>query len=148
MAQIPGIGGGTEPDIGTEHRLTALETRLDVILPTLATKADIAEVKTAIAESKSSLLIWGITTAVAVVAILVSLMLFLAQQLEATPSNSNESGLQSMVSQLPTISAPTSTSAPTTVPKPKQYIVPTERPQSGLLRMAVVGHDRTFRVDG
>ena len=73
-------------NVETEHRLTALETRLDVILPTLATKADIAEVKTTIAEAKSSLLIWGITTAVAVVAILVSLLFFLARELEAMPA--------------------------------------------------------------
>ena len=36
-------GGGEPPDneLSTEHRMTALETRLDTILPTLATKADI-----------------------------------------------------------------------------------------------------------
>ena len=33
-----------------EERVTILETRLDAILPTLATKADIAEVRTEIAE--------------------------------------------------------------------------------------------------
>ena len=35
--------GGEPPDnaLTTEHRMTALETRLDTILPTLATKADI-----------------------------------------------------------------------------------------------------------
>ena len=85
-------------DVETEHRLTALETRLDAILPTLATKADIAEVKATIAGSKSSLLVWGITTAVAVVAILVSLMLFMAQELQATPNDSGS---------LPTVSATT-----------------------------------------
>jgi hypothetical protein len=74
-------------DLETEHRLTALETRLDVILPTLATKADIAELKASVAEAKSSLLIWGITTAVAVVAILASLMLFLARELEVAPAD-------------------------------------------------------------
>ena len=36
-------GDGEPPDNGVsmEHRMTALETRLDTILPTLATKADI-----------------------------------------------------------------------------------------------------------
>jgi hypothetical protein len=39
----PVAGGGEPPDneLSTEHRMTALETRLDTILPTLATKADI-----------------------------------------------------------------------------------------------------------
>jgi hypothetical protein len=37
------VAGGGEPpyDGGMEHRMTALETRLDTILPTLATKADV-----------------------------------------------------------------------------------------------------------
>ena len=108
MAQIPGTGGVPPQDVETEHRLTALETRLDAILPMLATKVDIAEVKAVIAESKSSLLIWGITTAVAIVAILVSLLLFLAQELQAAPS---DSGSQPVVRQLPTVSAPTLTLA-------------------------------------
>lgn len=35
-------GGGQPPyDEGMEHRMTALETRFDTILPTLATKADV-----------------------------------------------------------------------------------------------------------
>jgi hypothetical protein len=38
-----GVAGGGEPpyDGGMEHRMTALETRLETILPTLATKADV-----------------------------------------------------------------------------------------------------------
>lgn len=41
------VGGGKPPDNGDfmEHRMTALETRFDTLLPTLATKTDIAEVK-------------------------------------------------------------------------------------------------------
>ena len=83
MSQIP----APPSEVDREHRLTALETRLDVMLPTLATKVDIAELKATLAETKSSLLIWGLTTAVAVVAILVSLMLFLARELEIAPAD-------------------------------------------------------------
>jgi Mg2+ and Co2+ transporter CorA len=41
------VAGGGEPpyDGGLEHRMTALETRLDTILPTLATKADVEAVR-------------------------------------------------------------------------------------------------------
>jgi hypothetical protein len=41
------VAGGGEPpyDGGMEHRMTALETRLDLILPTLATKADLESVR-------------------------------------------------------------------------------------------------------
>ena len=42
------------------HRITALETRLDTILPTLATKADIGELR---AEFKG----WTLTTALTIV---------------------------------------------------------------------------------
>jgi hypothetical protein len=92
-------------DLQTEHRLTALETRLDVTLPTLATKADIAEVKAAMAALKSSLLVWGLTTAVAAVAILVSLLLFLAQQLQNAPAD--DSASQPVVSRSPTVGSAT-----------------------------------------
>jgi hypothetical protein len=112
MVQIP-----PPPDVETEHRLTALETRLDVILPTLATKADIAELKAAIAASRSSLLVWGITTAVAVVAILVSLLLFLAQQLETTPSD--DSTAQRIVNWVPTASSATPAPVATVGSEPK-----------------------------
>ena len=39
------VKGGEQPpyDGDMEHRVTALETRLDTILPTLATKADLAQ---------------------------------------------------------------------------------------------------------
>jgi hypothetical protein len=108
------------PELETEHRLTALETRLDVLLPTLATKADIAELKATIAEAKSSLLVWGITTAVAVVAILVALMLFLAYELQETPSDN--SSLQPMVIHLPTSSVQTSPPAPSLSVRPQQRL--------------------------
>lgn len=107
MAEIP-----PPSDLETEHRLTAVETRLDVVLPTLATKADIAEVKAAMAALKSSLLVWGLTTAVAVVAILVSLLLFVAQQLQSAPSE--DSASQPIVHRLPTLKLETSRAAATT----------------------------------
>jgi hypothetical protein len=39
--------GGAEPPENSnhEHRITALETRLDTVLPTLATKADVASLR-------------------------------------------------------------------------------------------------------
>lgn len=53
---------GSEPpdNGGMEHRVTALETRLDTVLPTLATKADIGELR---AEFKG----WTLTTALTIV---------------------------------------------------------------------------------
>lgn len=44
--RAPGAAGGGPPhDGGTERRLTVLETRFDTILPMLATKADLAELR-------------------------------------------------------------------------------------------------------
>ncbi|MDM5178743.1 hypothetical protein PO883_16200 [Massilia sp. DJPM01] len=44
--RAPVAGGGGPPyDGGMDRRLTVLETRFDTILPTLATKADLAELR-------------------------------------------------------------------------------------------------------
>ena len=45
----------TTPAPALEERVTILETRLDAILPTLATKTEIAEVKTEIAGVKTEI---------------------------------------------------------------------------------------------
>lgn len=38
-------GGGSGDDGGMDHRITVLETKLETVLPTLATKTDIADVR-------------------------------------------------------------------------------------------------------
>jgi hypothetical protein len=53
-----------------EHRLTALETKIETILPTLATKADVAD-------AKSNIVQWVAGTGFAIVAIIVSVMAFM-----------------------------------------------------------------------
>lgn len=53
-------GGNPPYDGAMEHRVTALETRLDTILPTLATKSDIGELR---AEFKG----WTLTTVLTLV---------------------------------------------------------------------------------
>ncbi|WP_426177872.1 coiled-coil domain-containing protein [Massilia sp. TWR1-2-2] len=49
------IAGGGEPpyDGGMEHRMTALETRFDTILPTLATKADVEILRAELADFRA-----------------------------------------------------------------------------------------------
>ena len=66
-------------------RLAVLETRIDTILPTLATKADIGEMKAAIgdtkvaiADTKSAIITWLTASLVAVVAIFLSALFFVA----------------------------------------------------------------------
>lgn len=77
-------GGGDGEDM--EPRLTALETRLDTILPTLATKSDIGETRAAIAEAKSDIIKWLSGAVFAAIAILLSAMFFLAGRV--APPNS------------------------------------------------------------
>jgi hypothetical protein len=52
-----------------EHRMTALETRLDTVLPTLATKADLAK-------GTSDLVKWIVGIGIAGVAIILSVLTF------------------------------------------------------------------------
>lgn len=45
-----------------EHRVTALETRLDTILPTLATKSDLAELKADMHKNSADIIKWVVGT--------------------------------------------------------------------------------------
>jgi hypothetical protein len=65
---------GTEPPDGTEveHRLTALETRLDTILPTLATKGDLEAVRADISR-------WMIVTILAIIGTMLAAIFGVAQ---------------------------------------------------------------------
>ena len=56
-------------DNAAENRLTVLEARLDTILPTLATKADVSE-------AKASLVMWLGSIVGASTAIVIALLLF------------------------------------------------------------------------
>ncbi|HEX8610033.1 MAG TPA: hypothetical protein VF800_01945 [Telluria sp.] len=55
--RAPVAGGGGPPyDGGMDRRLTVLETRFDTILPTLATKADLADLRLDMEKMRSELL--------------------------------------------------------------------------------------------
>lgn len=72
--------GGEPPyDGDMEHRITALETRLDTILPTLATKADIGELR---AEFKG----WTLTTALTIVGTMLAGFIGIASLIAKQPS--------------------------------------------------------------
>jgi hypothetical protein len=57
MNAIPNVAGGGEPpyDADMDRRLTVLETRIDTIVPTLATKNDIDVVRVEIEKLRSEL---------------------------------------------------------------------------------------------
>ena len=66
FTQKPLAGGGLPPQNGDamEHRMTALETRFDTLLPTLATKTDIAELRIEIRAFANDTLKWMIATVI------------------------------------------------------------------------------------
>lgn len=57
-------GGGPGHNDGMDARLTALETRFDTVLPTLATRADVAEVRGDIQRGINETHKWMIATVV------------------------------------------------------------------------------------
>ncbi|HEY3078055.1 MAG TPA: hypothetical protein VGJ74_23005 [Burkholderiales bacterium] len=61
-------------DDAAENRLTVLETRLDTILPTLATKGDVSE-------AKASLVMWLASIVAASTAVVIAVLLFAISQI-------------------------------------------------------------------
>lgn len=72
-------GGGGSDNGGMEHRVTALETRLDTILPTLATKADIADVRSDISR-------WTLTTTLTIIATTLAALVGIYQISKSAPT--------------------------------------------------------------
>jgi hypothetical protein len=81
-----------------EHRLTALETRLDTVLPTLATKGDVSEAKAAVSEAKAAIVMWMSGITVAAAAIIITVLVFAFNQV----AQSGLSQPQPIVIQVPT----------------------------------------------
>lgn len=75
------LASGGEPphDDGMEHRVTALETRLDTLLPTLATKADIEGVRGDINR-------WMLATTLTIIATVVAAIIGLNTIWKASPA--------------------------------------------------------------
>ena len=75
-AQEPlGGGGGSGNDGGMDSRVTVIETRLDTVLPTVATKADLSA-------TESKLVRWVTGIGIASVTVLISILSFLASRVE------------------------------------------------------------------
>jgi hypothetical protein len=76
----PVAAGGNPPyDGDMEHRLTALETRLDTILPTLATKADIGEIRADLHKMNIEIKSWTLTTVLTIVGTMLAAIFGISQ---------------------------------------------------------------------
>lgn len=107
-------GGGSGDNGDMEHRVTALETRLDTVLPTLATKADILATKTDISDAKSEMIKWVAGVGIAGVSVIISVMSFLILRADrgATPAQTTPIVIQVP----PAVSVPAPPTAPPAEP--------------------------------
>lgn len=92
------VAGGGEPpyDGNMEHRITALEARWDAILPTLATKADLADLRTEMRQSFANVdtqfqkmsadnKSWMLATVLAIIGTMLAAILGISQLYKAAP---------------------------------------------------------------
>lgn len=95
------LAGQGEPpyDDGMEHRITALETRLDTILPTLATKADVAELKTDVHKNSADIIKWVVGTGFAGFAAFIVVITFVLNN--AIPKSTPAAPLQPIIISVP-----------------------------------------------
>lgn len=77
--------GGEPPDDGRmEARLTALETRLDTILPTLATKADIGEIRADMHKMNAEIKTWTLATMITIIGTMLAAIFGISQIFKST----------------------------------------------------------------
>jgi hypothetical protein len=106
--------GGGEMD----NRLTKLETRWETVIPTLATKTDIAETKTAIAAAESGVVKWisGIVVAVGSIGVAVTLFAFNRISPPQSPPQAQPIIVYPAAQQIPAPTPPAPQSPPATKP--------------------------------
>lgn len=72
-------GGGPPHDGDMDARLTALETKLETILPTLATKADMAELRADMHDMNASIKSWTLATMLTIIGTMLAAIFGVAQ---------------------------------------------------------------------
>lgn len=106
-----GTSGGGEPPYNSEmeKRLTALETRLEAVLPTLATKEDFALLRGDMHENNSSIKNWMIATIISLFLGFAGLFFAMSNSLKPSPPSVTSASPAPVVIQLP---APAVSTAP------------------------------------
>jgi hypothetical protein len=73
-------GGGSPPHDGSmENRLTVLETRLDTLLPTLATKSDIGDIRADVQKVSSDISRWTLATMITIIGTMLAAIFGISQ---------------------------------------------------------------------
>lgn len=93
------LGGEPPYDDGMEHRITALETRLDTILPTLATKADLSELRTEVHKGFGEMVKWIVGTGFVGLAVFITIMTFVLNN--AVPKTPPAQAIQPIIINVP-----------------------------------------------
>lgn len=125
--QVVGLGGGKfaahapqfqsttgdgEGGMDSNERLAKLESRIDTALPTLATKADIADVKAGVSAATADVVKWVAGSAIGIVVMLVSIFAFMLNRAVPVPAPTPQSPIniytQQPIAQPPTPPAPQS----------------------------------------
>lgn len=104
------IGGSPPYDGDMERRLTALETRLDTILPTLATKADIGEIRADLHKMNAEIKSWTLATVLTIVGTMLATIFGISQisKAGAPPATSTTQPVPIVIT-IPTPAAPAPT---------------------------------------
>lgn len=111
MSPIHGGGGGSNNGGNMDVRLSKLETRLDTVLPTLATKSDIHGLNSDIHREFTAQTRWTFTTVLAIVAVAVAVLVFAINRIAPPPSQPTP--------QQPTVIVVPSGQVPSIPPPPK-----------------------------
>lgn len=77
-------GGGPPHDGNMDARLTALETRFDAVLPTLATKADMAELRADVHKINAEIKGWTLATMITIIGTMLAAIFGISQIYKST----------------------------------------------------------------
>lgn len=120
--QFPGRGDATQPPsdgsgTGLNDRLTKLETRLETILPTLATKGDVAE-------AKASTVMWLAGVIAASTALIIAVLAFMLNRAVPVSAPTQPQTPIVIYAQQPPALQPQSSSAPQAGSESKRGLSP------------------------
>lgn len=102
-----------------EPRVAALEARLDTLVPTLATKGDLAELKTEMHKGFADMIKWIVGSALAGIAVFITVMTFVLNNATPKVSASQQAQQPPII-----INIPGAAPAPATAPASTKQMTP------------------------
>lgn len=109
-----GGNGGSPHNDPMEPRISALEARLDTLVPTLATKGDLAELKTEMHKGFAEMIKWIVGSALAGIAVFITVMTFVLNNAVPKTPVAQSAPSTPIIINVPSAAAP---AVPTPAPK-------------------------------